>query len=51
MTSLHAPSFPGRFWLAIGSGEALNEIITGDAWPATHSASPARTQQGRSVRR
>jgi coenzyme F420-dependent glucose-6-phosphate dehydrogenase len=22
-----------RFWLAIGSGEALNESITGDAWP------------------
>lgn len=25
--------FPGRFWLAVGSGEALNEHITGDAWP------------------
>jgi coenzyme F420-dependent glucose-6-phosphate dehydrogenase len=26
--------YPGRFWLAIGSGEALNEAITGMPWPA-----------------
>ena len=26
--------FPGRFWVAIGSGELANEHITGDAWPA-----------------
>src|SRR5436309_6334499 len=26
--------FPGRFWLALGSGEASNEHITGDRWPA-----------------
>ena len=25
--------FPGRFWAAIGSGEAMNEHITGDPWP------------------
>ena len=25
--------FPGRFWLSLGSGEALNENITGDKWP------------------
>jgi G6PDH family F420-dependent oxidoreductase len=25
--------FPDRFWLAVGSGEALNESITGQAWP------------------
>jgi coenzyme F420-dependent glucose-6-phosphate dehydrogenase len=25
--------FPGRFWLAVGSGEALNEHITGERWP------------------
>jgi G6PDH family F420-dependent oxidoreductase len=28
-----AEMFPGRFWLAVGSGEALNEHITGGAWP------------------
>jgi probable non-F420 flavinoid oxidoreductase len=25
--------FSGRFWAALGSGEALNEHITGDRWP------------------
>jgi probable non-F420 flavinoid oxidoreductase len=25
--------FPGRFWVALGSGEAMNEHITGDVWP------------------
>ena len=25
--------FPGRFWLAVGSGESLNEQITGELWP------------------
>jgi coenzyme F420-dependent glucose-6-phosphate dehydrogenase len=25
--------FPDRFWMAAGSGEALNEHIVGDAWP------------------
>ncbi|MFD1210857.1 TIGR03885 family FMN-dependent LLM class oxidoreductase [Arthrobacter sp. GCM10027362] len=28
-----AAMFPGRFWLALGSGENLNEHITGDPWP------------------
>jgi probable non-F420 flavinoid oxidoreductase len=28
-----AEMFPQRFWLAIGSGEALNEAVTGDPWP------------------
>lgn len=25
--------FPGRFWAAIGSGEASNERVTGEVWP------------------
>lgn len=25
--------FPGRFWIALGSGENLNEHVTGDPWP------------------
>jgi coenzyme F420-dependent glucose-6-phosphate dehydrogenase len=25
--------FPDRFWIAIGSGQLLNEHITGDRWP------------------
>lgn len=29
-----AQMYPGRFWLALGSGENLNEHITGEAWPS-----------------
>jgi probable non-F420 flavinoid oxidoreductase len=28
-----ATMYPGRFWAALGSGEASNEHVTGDAWP------------------
>jgi probable non-F420 flavinoid oxidoreductase len=28
-----AAMFPGRFWAALGSGEAMNEHVTGDPWP------------------
>jgi G6PDH family F420-dependent oxidoreductase len=28
-----AEMFPGRFWTALGSGEAVNEHVTGDRWP------------------
>lgn len=28
-----AQMYPGRFWLAVGSGELLNEGITGKPWP------------------
>ena len=28
-----AEMYPGRFWAALGSGEAINEHITGDPWP------------------
>lgn len=28
-----AEMFPRRFWLAVGSGERLNEHVTGEAWP------------------
>ena len=26
--------YPERFWLSIGSGQLLNEHITGETWPA-----------------
>lgn len=29
-----AAMYPRRFWLALGSGEAINESITGDTWPS-----------------
>ena len=28
-----ADMFPGRFWVALGSGEAINEHVTGQPWP------------------
>ena len=28
-----AQMFPDRFWVALGSGEAMNEHITGELWP------------------
>ena len=28
-----AQMFPGRFWAALGSGEASNERMTGEVWP------------------
>ena len=34
-----AALMPGRFWLGVGTGEALNEHILGDAWP------PARVRR------
>ena len=29
-----AQMFPGRFWLALGSGQNMNEHVTGEGWPA-----------------
>ena len=28
-----AEIFPGRFWVAFGSGQAMNEHVTGERWP------------------
>lgn len=28
-----AEMYPGRFWMAVGSGEAINESILGEHWP------------------
>ena len=36
-----AEMFPGRFWAALGSGQALNEHVTGDRWP------PKRVREAR----
>jgi G6PDH family F420-dependent oxidoreductase len=29
-----AAMMPGRFWLGVGTGEALNEHVLGDGWPS-----------------
>ena len=31
-----AAMYPGRFWVALGSGENMNEHITGDGWLPKH---------------
>lgn len=36
-----AQMFPDRFWMALGSGEAMNEKITGEKWPSK----PLRNQR------
>ncbi len=36
-----AAMYPGRFWVALGTGEASNEHITGAAWPRK----PVRNQR------
>jgi G6PDH family F420-dependent oxidoreductase len=32
-TATLAEMYPGRYWVALGSGEASNEHITGEPWP------------------
>jgi probable non-F420 flavinoid oxidoreductase len=39
-----AAMFPGRFWMALGTGEAANEHITGDRWP-TKAGRTARLRE------
>lgn len=39
-----AEMFPGRFWVSLGSGESLNEHITGEQWP-TKSERNARLKE------
>jgi probable non-F420 flavinoid oxidoreductase len=45
-----AEMYPGRFWVAVGTGEALNEHITGQPWPAK-SARVARLRESVQVMR
>jgi coenzyme F420-dependent glucose-6-phosphate dehydrogenase len=42
--------FPDRFWLAIGSGEALNESITGDPWPPKDQRNARLEESARIIR-
>ena len=45
-----AEMFPDRLWLSIGSGEALNESITGQPWPAKADRN-ARLREGAEMMR
>ncbi|HEU4807912.1 MAG TPA: TIGR03885 family FMN-dependent LLM class oxidoreductase [Homoserinimonas sp.] len=40
--------FPDRFWVALGSGEAINEHITGDGWPSKDHRN-ARLEQSTTI--
>jgi G6PDH family F420-dependent oxidoreductase len=42
--------FPERFWLAMGSGEALNETITGLPWPAKDERHARLRESARIIR-
>jgi coenzyme F420-dependent glucose-6-phosphate dehydrogenase len=41
---------PGRFWIAVGSGEALNEHVVGAGWPDKAERN-ARTREGVEIMR
>jgi coenzyme F420-dependent glucose-6-phosphate dehydrogenase len=43
--------FPDRFWLAIGSGELLNEGITGLAWPPKEERTARLAESGDVIHR
>jgi coenzyme F420-dependent glucose-6-phosphate dehydrogenase len=45
-----AEMYPERFWLAVGSGEALNEQITGDPWPPKQARNERLEQSVRVMR-
>ncbi|HEX2766153.1 MAG TPA: TIGR03885 family FMN-dependent LLM class oxidoreductase [Candidatus Limnocylindria bacterium] len=45
-----ATMFPDRFWIAIGSGQLLNEHITGERWP-TKAERNARLREAADVMR
>ncbi|MCU1560730.1 TIGR03885 family FMN-dependent LLM class oxidoreductase [Mycetocola sp.] len=45
-----AAMYPGRFWAALGSGEAVNEHITGEGWPSK-AVRNARLEQSVDVMR
>ena len=53
-TATLAEMFPGRLWVALGTGEASNEHITGEPWPrkavAQRPAARVRRRHPRAVR-
>jgi probable non-F420 flavinoid oxidoreductase len=43
--------FPQRLWLSLGSGEALNEVITGNRWPDKHNRNAYLVESAAAIRR
>lgn len=55
-TTAHAAAtlqqmFPGRCWVALGSGEALNEHVTGEPWPRKQDRNERLKECGEIIRR
>jgi coenzyme F420-dependent glucose-6-phosphate dehydrogenase len=46
-----AVMFPDRFWIAVGSGQRLNEHITGEPWPAKADRNERLRQAADAMRR
>ena len=46
-----AEMYGDRFWLAIGSGEALNEAITGEPWPSKPDRNARLKESADAIRR
>lgn len=46
-----ADMFPGRFWMAPGSGENMNEHVTGEPWPAKETRQRRLEECVRIIRR
>ncbi len=43
--------FPGRFWIALGSGQLLNEHITGEPWPTKPERNERLQESAEVIRR
>ncbi|GAB3036143.1 TIGR03885 family FMN-dependent LLM class oxidoreductase [Parafrigoribacterium mesophilum] len=50
-TATLSAMYPGRFWVALGSGEAVNEHITGDRWPDKELRNRRLLESASSMRR
>ncbi|KQM83207.1 TIGR03885 family FMN-dependent LLM class oxidoreductase [Agromyces sp. Leaf222] len=46
-----AEMYPQRFWAALGSGEAINEHVTGDPWPSKEERDARLTETVDVIRR
>jgi probable non-F420 flavinoid oxidoreductase len=45
-----AQMFPGRFWLALGSGQFINEHVTGEGWPEKQRRNRRLLESARIIR-
>jgi coenzyme F420-dependent glucose-6-phosphate dehydrogenase len=43
--------YPGRFWMAVGSGQLVNEHISGERWPAKPERNERLRESAEAIRR